>query len=292
MNLKEAYRLLDIDPDADDDTLKRAYRRAMRRTHPDAGGSAEEFHSVKEAYTLIEDSRANGTAKSGTGASTASAKSSTYQYSPARSRQNEPTPAQVVGSQPHSALATQFSFGTTLEPTFFSGFSSVRKNAAVAEEFTASGLSNRIPRVLPAARLFNGLRIGRGKRIPHFLVAGHRAVLFVPVMVPDGRYRHRDGILTDPQGRVIRSADVGGLRKEAEQKWPELNTIAITAALTPALDSYRPAVTAADQATGQQLLSAANLATAIADATLFLASGPQHHLVDTDVLAKVSMALT
>lgn len=38
---------------ASDDELRRAYRRRLRETHPDAGGRAAEFHAVQGAWELL-----------------------------------------------------------------------------------------------------------------------------------------------------------------------------------------------------------------------------------------------
>src|SRR5690606_31897422 len=46
---------------ASDDELRRAYRRRLRETHPDAGGRVDEFHAVQSAWERIgtPDSRAS-----------------------------------------------------------------------------------------------------------------------------------------------------------------------------------------------------------------------------------------
>ncbi|GAA1454227.1 DnaJ domain-containing protein [Nesterenkonia lacusekhoensis] len=53
------YSVLGVDPDADQKTIRAAYRRRMRQTHPDQGGSAEEFHRVQQAWEALgsEESR-------------------------------------------------------------------------------------------------------------------------------------------------------------------------------------------------------------------------------------------
>jgi len=47
------YEVLGVDARASDDELKRAYRRRLRETHPDTGGSAAEFRAVQEAWERI-----------------------------------------------------------------------------------------------------------------------------------------------------------------------------------------------------------------------------------------------
>ena len=49
----DPYRLLGISPHASENDKKSAYRNALRRSHPDTGGSAEEFAAVQRAWELI-----------------------------------------------------------------------------------------------------------------------------------------------------------------------------------------------------------------------------------------------
>lgn len=47
------YEVLGVDAGAGLDELKRAYRRRLRETHPDTGGSADEFRAVQDAWERI-----------------------------------------------------------------------------------------------------------------------------------------------------------------------------------------------------------------------------------------------
>ncbi|GAA4164644.1 hypothetical protein GCM10022286_26670 [Gryllotalpicola daejeonensis] len=47
------YEVLGVDARASDEELKRAYRKRLRETHPDTGGSAAEFRAVQEAWERI-----------------------------------------------------------------------------------------------------------------------------------------------------------------------------------------------------------------------------------------------
>jgi DnaJ-like protein/nuclease-like protein len=47
------YEVLGVDPSSSQDELRRAYRRQLRLTHPDAGGSAAAFHAVQRAWERI-----------------------------------------------------------------------------------------------------------------------------------------------------------------------------------------------------------------------------------------------
>jgi curved DNA-binding protein CbpA len=49
----DPYAVLGVARDADAAALHTAYRKAVRRTHPDAGGTAAEFEAVQDAYETL-----------------------------------------------------------------------------------------------------------------------------------------------------------------------------------------------------------------------------------------------
>jgi len=51
----DPYAVLGVARDADQAAIHAAYRDGVRRTHPDAGGSATAFEAVQEAYDLLRD---------------------------------------------------------------------------------------------------------------------------------------------------------------------------------------------------------------------------------------------
>jgi ferredoxin len=53
-----AFEVLGVDPDADPEAVEAAYRRRVKETHPDHGGSAEAFRRVRRAYEAIESGAA------------------------------------------------------------------------------------------------------------------------------------------------------------------------------------------------------------------------------------------
>ena len=55
------YDILQIDPDADDKEIVRAYRQRAKETHPDQGGSAREFQRVRAAYEAVLSRDRRGT---------------------------------------------------------------------------------------------------------------------------------------------------------------------------------------------------------------------------------------
>ena len=53
--MSNPYTTLGVPKYADSETIKRAHRKAAKRTHPDAGGSKEEFQAVNSAYMVLRD---------------------------------------------------------------------------------------------------------------------------------------------------------------------------------------------------------------------------------------------
>src|SRR6478609_188015 len=49
------YEVLGVRRDASHDELRRAYRRLLRETHPDTGGTAAAFQAVQQAWELVGD---------------------------------------------------------------------------------------------------------------------------------------------------------------------------------------------------------------------------------------------
>jgi DnaJ-domain-containing protein 1 len=52
---QEAYGILDLDPSADQSAVRNAYRERVKETHPDRGGSEEEFKRVTAAYERLSE---------------------------------------------------------------------------------------------------------------------------------------------------------------------------------------------------------------------------------------------
>ena len=52
---REAFRILGLDPGADERRVKRAYREKVKTTHPDRGGDETEFRRVKSAYDRLTE---------------------------------------------------------------------------------------------------------------------------------------------------------------------------------------------------------------------------------------------
>ena len=53
-DLITARLTLGVSDTANEDEIKAAWRRRVKQTHPDAGGNAEEFQKVQQAYRLLQ----------------------------------------------------------------------------------------------------------------------------------------------------------------------------------------------------------------------------------------------
>jgi len=52
---EEYYRVLGVAKDADDNTIKKAYRKLALKNHPDKGGDPEKFKEISLAYDVLSD---------------------------------------------------------------------------------------------------------------------------------------------------------------------------------------------------------------------------------------------
>jgi curved DNA-binding protein CbpA len=55
MNDRDFYKLLQVDPEADYDVIRAAYRVLASRHHPDAGGSVQRMAEVNAAWNTLSD---------------------------------------------------------------------------------------------------------------------------------------------------------------------------------------------------------------------------------------------
>jgi molecular chaperone DnaJ len=55
MSKGDYYNILGVDKNADQSTIKKAYRKLAKEKHPDSGGNEEEFKQIAEAYEVLSD---------------------------------------------------------------------------------------------------------------------------------------------------------------------------------------------------------------------------------------------
>ncbi len=51
--MRDAYQTLGVQKDASHAEIKKAYRTRAKKSHPDAGGSPEEFHEIQKCYAVL-----------------------------------------------------------------------------------------------------------------------------------------------------------------------------------------------------------------------------------------------
>lgn len=51
----DPYEMLGVERDANDQTIRTAYRKAAKAAHPDSGGDAEQFARLQAVYELLKD---------------------------------------------------------------------------------------------------------------------------------------------------------------------------------------------------------------------------------------------
>ncbi|MDO5634217.1 MAG: DnaJ domain-containing protein [Micrococcus sp.] len=213
MNGQDAYAVLGASPDASDEDLRRAYRRAARRTHPDAGGTTEDFRAVSAAWDLVATPErrrrydlsrpevatpgrpgpASGAAftaapraRSTTpGRGSASGRRTTVPrpvtYRPAL--EQDPVPAGVIDA----VRAQQRWHGVPRKRGVLPDDHRVQRQARVLHL-----LNDQVLDAFPAARVVTGVSLGsrwqRGLDVDHVVLCGDRLAVIGSVQVPDGVY--------------------------------------------------------------------------------------------------------
>lgn len=219
-----AYEVLSVRPDVDGDELRRAYRRAARRAHPDAGGSTEAFRRVSAAWELIGTAEARrrydlslptadtptGRDRTGRGSgrgprrggTTTTARPSGASARPGggSSGPGTPPPSQrPVRYLP--PLETDPVPNGVLDParSHRRWHGVPRRRGLLPDEHrqrrqarVLSLLDADVAPVLPAARFLTGLGLGgrfqRGLDVDHAVLCGDRLALIGSMQVPDGVY--------------------------------------------------------------------------------------------------------
>lgn len=59
------FEVLNVDEDADEAAVERAYRERVKQAHPDQGGTVEEFQLVRRAYRELDERGRNGNGDTG-----------------------------------------------------------------------------------------------------------------------------------------------------------------------------------------------------------------------------------
>jgi len=55
--MEDYYQILGVPENADEETIKKAFRELAKKYHPDRGGDAEKFKKIVEAYRVLSDQK-------------------------------------------------------------------------------------------------------------------------------------------------------------------------------------------------------------------------------------------
>jgi len=55
--MENYYQILGVPENADEETIKKAFRELAKKYHPDRGGDAEKFKKIVEAYRVLSDKK-------------------------------------------------------------------------------------------------------------------------------------------------------------------------------------------------------------------------------------------
>ncbi|GIW67213.1 MAG: hypothetical protein KatS3mg096_081 [Candidatus Parcubacteria bacterium] len=55
--MDDYYQILGVPENADEETIKKAFRELAKKYHPDRGGDAEKFKKIIEAYRVLSDKK-------------------------------------------------------------------------------------------------------------------------------------------------------------------------------------------------------------------------------------------
>ncbi|MBE0008705.1 MULTISPECIES: J domain-containing protein [unclassified Arthrobacter] len=301
------YAVLGLSRDATAKQVKDAYRRAARSTHPDAGGSAEQFHDVAVAYETLADperrrrydqglggsatgrdkpaprppSRTSATAP-GAPAGDDEAFQRPAVYEPPFSPQQPPViPLTLAGSQVH---------GTARQPGFLARLGSNGGSRYDGERRTSALLEHHFLQGFPAARLVNGLRFGddAGTEAGHAVLAGYRLAVIDSLLAPPGNYRW-DGAALRRNGKIAGEVRIIESVRRVQDLFPECNVQAWLVLHGAEGNPFEPIVDYPPSLDKSAVTAVhvANPGTLLRELRKFLGGGPQPYVVQLPVLGRL-----
>lgn len=316
-----AYEVLAVRPDADGDELRRAFRRAARRAHPDAGGSPEAFRRVSAAWELVGTPAARrrydlslptadtptGQARPGRGsgraAGTTTARPSGASARPAggSSRPGTTPPSQrpvrflppletepVPNGVLDAARSERRWHGVPRRRGLLPDEHRQRRQARVLRLLDAE-----VAPVLPAARFLTGLGLGgrfqRALDVDHAVLCGDRLALIGSMQVPDGVYTW-DGATLSAHRSAASPPLLGPAMMTLQRALPQVTVGGFVHVMTDRDERLTPVIRhargAGDPAAQEDLLTAAPAAgrDLVRELLLFLGTGSGPDTVDRAAL--------
>lgn len=314
-----AYEVLRVRPDVDADELRRAYRRAARRAHPDAGGSPEAFRRVTAAWELVGTDEARrrydlslpavdtptgrerpgrsraggGTAHGGTTTTAPGPGAGRRPGSPPPSArpvsylpplEDEPVPNGVLDP----ARSARRWHGVPRRRGLLPDEHRQRRQARVLRLLDAD-----VAPVLPAARFLTGLGLGgrfqRALDVDHAVLCGDRLALIGSMQVPDGVYTW-DGATLSAHRSAASPPLLGPAMSTLQRALPQVTVGGFVLVMTDRDERLSPVIRhtrgAEDPAAREDLLTAAPAPGRglMRELLLFLGTGSAPDTVDRTAL--------
>lgn len=316
---RTAYEVLGVAFDADTATLKAAWRRAARRTHPDYGGDAAEFRQVSRAWSLIGDpeSRREYDRSFGADASSSADSATASAARPRPASRPGPTararPGRGPAGEPGSARGTVDYDPPLGEDTVLDMIRSSQQvhgaprrrgllpagNRLVREARTIRVLQAQVLQALPAARLVTGLNLKFGRissgAIDHVVLCGDRLAVIGSLQLPDGVYRW-DGADLLHGDRRIAPPSLAPAMVALQRAFPDCTVGGFILVMGPEDNPHAPVIQL-DRTRSLDTDAAfltdppANAVQFGRDLKMFLGTGPQARRVDRRVLARLLGAM-
>ena len=295
------YQILRVSVNATEQEIKRAYRRAARRAHPDHGGDPAVFRQVTLAYETLVDPRRRAEYDRRYASTPSAAPSGTGNDAPrtaSRTTVHRPNvPRNTAGDAPvyvpafddplevpllSPAEASQQVHGMPRKRGIFGAEARIQR-----EMRTVQLLSRQILPAIPSARLINGLQSpSDNSHIDHAVLAGYRLALIGSMLLPKGAYAW-DGVALRHGGRAVPPPRLDVVARHMQDIFPELNVTAWVVVHGPDSNPHEPVIDRyrhAEEGGGVQVVNAAGLAKGLKQ---FLSSGPVPNTVVVPVLARL-----
>ena len=129
MDFKDYYKILDVDPSASKDEIKRVYKRLARKYHPDVSeedNAQKKFQEVSEAYEVLKN------------------KEKRAEYDELREYVNNPAKFQNGREGQHFQFDQDFSAGNGLEDLLRSIFEQQSTGKSQGNPFNSQGFGSRV----------------------------------------------------------------------------------------------------------------------------------------------------
>ncbi|MEW1982198.1 DnaJ domain-containing protein [Citricoccus sp. NPDC079358] len=313
---RSAYEVLSVAFDADTATLKAAWRRAARRTHPDYGGDAAEFRLVSYAWELVGTPESRREYDRGFSSGERPSQPAGPASSPSFStRTGRGRSGSQGGGGDRNGAAGTITYVPPLEDEMVLDLArssqqihgAPRKRGIlpaghrlVREARTIRTLQNHVLGTLPASRLVTGLHLTFGRlnsgAIDHVVLCGDRLAVIGSMQVPEGVYRW-DGAEMWRGDRRLSPPSLAPAMVALQRAFPDCSVGGFILVLGPDENPHAPVIqlertrSVLDSDAGFLTDPPANALQFGRDVKMFLGTGPLSGTVDRRLLARLLGAM-